>query len=220
MASDQRLNPLPRTAIPPSLSLARTLPPWTRSVTILSRLLPKDGDSSLLLCWYLLAHFPRFDASSLVSHVSHVLIFSHLFIFLIYLCNSSAASRTVQSTIVDPTIQTLSDPALQNNLRTSFGTVASSAQKFGSQANGFVKERSGVDFVGKFGELGLTGGSGTSRGGYSQAARGEDEDDDQQGPNYGGGYSDKGWGGDFGKKKGGGEEGEGDDFLAVSLHFL
>ncbi|KAL7415998.1 hypothetical protein BDY24DRAFT_380747 [Mrakia frigida] len=127
----------------------------------------------------------------------------------------SAASRTVQSTIVDPTIQTLSDPALSSNLRTSFGTVASSAQKFGTQANGFVKERSGVDFVGKFGELGLAGGSGTSRGGggYSQASM-NDEDDEQR-PSYGGGYSDKGWGGDFGKKKSGGEDGEGDDFLAI-----
>jgi len=49
---------------------------------------------------------------------------------------------------------------------------------------------------------------------------GEDEDDDEQRPSYGGGYSDKGWGGDFGKKKVGGEEGEGDDFLAVSLTFF
>lgn len=124
----------------------------------------------------------------------------------------TAASRTVQTTLVDPTIQHLSDPALQQNLRSGLGNVAQSAQRFGEQANGFVKERAGVDLVGKFGEL-STGAQGGSRGGvqYSAASLGEGEDEDE-GHRYGGQVSEGGWGGQPSKRREGEEP---DDFMAI-----
>lgn len=75
----------------------------------------------------------------------------------------------MQSTIVDPALQQLSDPNLHQNVRSGFSSAATQASRWGTDANGFVKERAGVDLVSKFGELGLVGGGQAGRSGYSAA---------------------------------------------------
>lgn len=78
-----------------------------------------------------------------------------------------AASRTVQTTLVEPTLNHLTDPALQNNLRSGLSSLAENAQRLGAEAGGFVKDRAGVDLAGQFGALGL--GSQGGRGRYQNA---------------------------------------------------
>ncbi|CDZ97374.1 ADP-ribosylation factor GTPase activator [Phaffia rhodozyma] len=80
-----------------------------------------------------------------------------------------AAGRTVQSSIVDPTLHQLADPNLQSSFRSGLSSLAENAQRLGANAGGFVKERAGVDLTGQFGNMGLGGGRG-NRGGYSSAS--------------------------------------------------
>lgn len=86
--------------------------------------------------------------------------------------SSSAASRTVQSTIVDPAIQQLSDPNLHQNVRSGLSSAATQASRWGTDANGFVRERAGVDLASKLGELGIGGAGGSGRGGYAAGQNG------------------------------------------------
>jgi hypothetical protein len=133
------------------------------------------------------------------------------------------ASRTVQSSIIDPGLQTLTDPALQNNIRQGFGSAASSAQRLALDANGFVRDRAGVDLAGQLSSLSVGGGgyhnANETRGGGNEeffsglGSRNAGRRDDLP-PNQGGKYS--GFGSTSGGK-GGYKDDEGDDFMAVRL---
>lgn len=133
------------------------------------------------------------------------------------------ASRTVQSSIIDPGLQTLTDPALQNNIRQGLGSAASSAQRLALDANGFVRDRAGVDLAGQLSSLSVGGGgyhnANETRGGGNEeffsglGSRNAGRRDDLP-PNQGGKYS--GFGSNSGGK-GGYKDDEGDDFMAVRL---